>query len=91
MGTIEIKFSKKPLLVLPESLGRALGLREGDRVEVQRQDRTLQLSRRTQSQHTGSLTDLARIITSTRPVGSVDIEALMDKHGYEQIDDCFAL
>lgn len=43
MGTIEIKFSKRPLLVLPESLGRALGLREGDRVEVQWQDRTLQL------------------------------------------------
>jgi protein-tyrosine phosphatase len=38
-----------------------------------------------------SLTDLAQIITSSRPVGSVDMEALMDRHGYEQIDGRFDL
>lgn len=88
---VTIKFSKRQFLILPESLGQLLGLREGDRVEVQRQDQVLQLSRQKQSQQTGSLTDLARIITSSRPVGSVDMETIMDKHGYEQIYDRFDL
>ncbi|MBC7227986.1 MAG: hypothetical protein H5T61_12270 [Thermoflexales bacterium] len=33
----------------------------------------------------GPLTEIAGIITSSRPVGSVDLEELMDRHGYEQL------
>ncbi len=82
---VTVRFSKREYLILPESLGRTLGLREGDRVEVQRQDNILRFRRRDVVRSPGPLTDLARIVSSSRPVGSVDVERFMDKHGYEQI------
>lgn len=82
---VTVRFSKKEELILPESLGRTLGLREGDRVEIQRQGSILWFRRREVVSSLGPLTDLARIVSSSRPVGSVDVERYMDKHGYEQI------
>jgi bifunctional DNA-binding transcriptional regulator/antitoxin component of YhaV-PrlF toxin-antitoxin module len=82
---VVVRFSKKDELILPESLGQVLGLREGDRVEVQRQDDVLRFQRRDEVSPPGPLTDLARIVSSSRPVGSVDVESYMDKHGYEQV------
>ena len=84
--TIKIQLSKREELILPESLGRSLGLTEGDRVEVRRQDGILWLQRKGTGEAHGPLTDLARIVSSTRPTGSVDVEKTMDKRGYEQID-----
>jgi bifunctional DNA-binding transcriptional regulator/antitoxin component of YhaV-PrlF toxin-antitoxin module len=84
---VTIKLSKEEKLVLPESLGRSLGLREGDRVEVRRQDNVLWLQRKESLDALGPLTDLSKIVSSSRPVGSVDVEEVMDKHGYEQIDE----
>ena len=43
---VTVRFSKNKELILPRSLGETLGLREGDRVQVQRQDDVLQLQRR---------------------------------------------
>jgi bifunctional DNA-binding transcriptional regulator/antitoxin component of YhaV-PrlF toxin-antitoxin module len=83
---VKVQLSKREELVLPESLGRSLGLSEGDRVEVRRQDGILWLRRKGSAQALGPLTDLARIVSSTRPTGSVDVEQTMDKRGYEQID-----
>ncbi len=88
---VTIRFSKNKELILPRSLGETLGLREGDRVQVQRQDDVLRLERRvtTSGRDTtlspGPLTNLAKIISSSRSPGSVNIEAYMDKHGYEQV------
>ena len=82
---VTVRFSKNQELILPESLGKTLGLREGDRVEVQRQDDVLRIQRKKDVQSLGPLTDLARIVSSSRPVGSVDVERYMDKHGYEQV------
>ena len=84
---ITVRFSKREELILPESLGHALGLREGDRVEVQRQDNVLRLQRRDMVRSSRPLTDLTRIISSSRPIGSVDVERYMDQHGYEQVYD----
>jgi len=84
---VTVQLSKDEKLILPESLGRSLGLREGDRVEVRRQDDVLWLQRKEMSDALGPLTDLSRIVSSSRPVGSVDVEKIMDKHGYEQIDE----
>lgn len=84
---VTVELSKDEKLVLPKSLGRSLGLREGDRVEVRRQDDVLWLQRKEMSDILGPLTDLSRIVSSSRPVGSVDVEKIMDKHGYEQIDE----
>jgi bifunctional DNA-binding transcriptional regulator/antitoxin component of YhaV-PrlF toxin-antitoxin module len=84
---VTVQLSKDEKLVLPESLGRSLGLREGDRVEVRRRDDVLWLQRKERSDVLGPLADLSRIVSSSRPVGSVDIEKIMDKHGYEQIDE----
>jgi len=82
---VTVRFSEQKELILPQSLGQALGLHEGDRVEVRRQDRALRLLRRDRVRRSGSLTDLSRIVSSSRPVGSVDVERFMDKHGYEQV------
>jgi bifunctional DNA-binding transcriptional regulator/antitoxin component of YhaV-PrlF toxin-antitoxin module len=71
---VTVQLSKRKELVLPESLGRSLGLSEGDRVEVRRQDSVLWLRRKGTIQTVGPLTDLARIVASTRPTGSVDVE-----------------
>jgi bifunctional DNA-binding transcriptional regulator/antitoxin component of YhaV-PrlF toxin-antitoxin module len=83
---VTIELSKEEKLVLPESLGRSLGLREGDQVEVRRQSDILWFQRKERLGGLGPLTDLSRIISSSRPVGSVDVEAVMDKHGYEQVN-----
>jgi antitoxin component of MazEF toxin-antitoxin module len=84
---VTIELSKDEKLVLPESLGRSLGLREGDRVEVRRQNDVLWFQRKERLSDLGPLTDLSKIVSSSRPVGSVDVEDLMDKHGYEQVDE----
>jgi len=84
---VTIELSKEEKLVLPESLGRSLGLREGDQVEVRRQSDILWFRRKERLGDLGPLTDLSRIISSSRPVGSVDVEAVMDKHGYEQVNE----
>lgn len=83
---VKVQLSKREELVLPESLGHSLGLSEGDRVEVRRQDGIQWLQRQGTVEALGPLTDLARIVSSTRPAGSVDMEKVMDKRGYEQID-----
>jgi len=82
---VTVRFSKREELILPESLGRDLGLREGDRVEVQRQDNVLWFQRRDVEPSPGPLTDLTRIVSSSQPVGTVELERYMDQHGYEQI------
>ena len=84
---VTVELSKEEKLVLPESLGRSLGLRQGDRVEVRRQNDVLWFQRKERLSDLGPLTDLSKIVSSSRPIGSVDIEAVMDKHGYEQIDE----
>ncbi|MFL7811597.1 MAG: AbrB/MazE/SpoVT family DNA-binding domain-containing protein [Anaerolineae bacterium] len=84
---VEVQFSDHKEIILPESLGRALGLHEGDRVEVKRQDNVLCLRRWDTTSVPGPLTDLARIISSSRPSGSIDVDEYMNKHGYEQLDE----
>lgn len=84
---ITVQLSKEDKLILPESLGHSLGLHEGDRVQVRRQDDILWFQRKESLDALGPLTDLARIVSSSRPVGSVDVDTYMDKSGYEQIDE----
>ena len=79
---VTVRFSKREDLILPESLGRDLGLHEGDRVEVQRQDNVLWFQRRDVEPSPGPLTDLARIVSSSRPVDSVDVERYMYQHAH---------
>jgi len=57
-------------------------------VQVQRQDSNLWFQRRDTVHSPGPLTDLSRIVSSSLPVNSVDVEVYMDKHGYEQVDGC---
>jgi bifunctional DNA-binding transcriptional regulator/antitoxin component of YhaV-PrlF toxin-antitoxin module len=84
---VKVQFSNPNELILPEPLGRALGLHEGDRVEVRRQDNILCFRRWDPAHLPGPLADLARIISSSRPPGSIDVDAYMSKHGYEQVDE----
>jgi len=82
---VTVRLSKGQELILPESLAKTLGLREGDQVEVQRRGDVLQIRRKGGARPPGPLTDLARIVSSSRPIGSVNVERYMDKHGYEQV------
>jgi bifunctional DNA-binding transcriptional regulator/antitoxin component of YhaV-PrlF toxin-antitoxin module len=84
---IKVQFSNQDELILPKPLGRALGLHEGDRVDVRRQDNILCFRRWDPAHLPGPLTDLARIISSSRSPGSIDVDAYMDKHGYEQVNE----
>jgi hypothetical protein len=84
---VKVQFSSHKEIILPESLGRALGLHEGDHVEVTRQDNVLCFRRWDPTSVPGPLTDLTRIISSSYPLGSVDVDAYIDKHGYEQLDE----
>jgi hypothetical protein len=84
---ITVLFSKEKELVLPESLGQSLGLRQGDQVQVRRQDNVLWFQRKEQIENVGPLTDLANIISTSRPAGSVDVEKVLEKRGYEQVDE----
>ncbi len=83
---LTIQFSPREELILPRSLGVALGLREGERVDVQPRDGFLWFRRLHSRPVARPLTDLTHIISSSLPIGSVDIEMYMDKHGYEQTD-----
>jgi hypothetical protein len=82
---VTVQPSRDEKLILPESLGRSLGLRESDRVEVRRHvaghSDVLWLQRKEISDVLGPLTDLSRIVPSARPVGSVDVEEIADKRG----------
>ena len=88
---VTVQLSKGKQIVLPESLGQSLGLRDGDQVQVRRQDDVLWFQRKERLESVGPLTDLSRIISTSRPVGSVDIEKRLEKRGYEQIDERFDL
>jgi hypothetical protein len=88
---VTVQLSKEEKLILPETLGRSLGLHEGDRVQVRRQDNVLWFQRKEELDTLGPLTELARIVSSSLPVGSVDAEPYMEGHGYEQIDECQGL
>ena len=88
---VTVQLSKGKQIVLPESLGQSLGLRDGDQVQVRRQDDVLWFQRKERRESVGPLTDLSRIISTSRPVGSVDIEKRLEKRGYEQIDERFDL
>ena len=83
---VRVRFSRGKELILPERLGESLGLREGDRVQVRRQENVLWIRREETVRSPGPLTDLARIMSSSRPVGSVDVERYRGQHGYEQMD-----
>lgn len=82
---VTVRLSKGQELIIPESLAERLGLREGDWVEVQRQGDVLRIRQRQAGRPVGPLTELAQIVSSSRPVGSVDVARYMDKHGYEQV------
>ncbi|MCX7855461.1 MAG: AbrB/MazE/SpoVT family DNA-binding domain-containing protein [Anaerolineae bacterium] len=63
---ITVRFSKGQELVLPESLGRVLGLREGDRVEIRRLGKKLHIRRERRAFSPGPLTEISGIILARR-------------------------
>lgn len=82
---VTVRLSKRKDLLLPESLGQTLGLRQGDRVEIRRQDNVLWVRRQETIDPPGPLTDLAYIVSSSLPPNSVDVQQAMNWHGYEQV------
>jgi hypothetical protein len=85
MSLVTVQFSKQIKLTLPESLGQALGLQEGDQVEIWRYGQGLWLHPLKKLPFPGSLTNLTHIIPSNQPVGSVDLEPYTNRYNYEQL------
>ena len=84
---VTVQLSPGEHLIVPEPLGRTLGLHEGDRVEVRRRGQVLWFRRRDTTPPPGPLTELCQIVSSSLLPNSVDVEEIMDKHGYEQLDE----
>jgi hypothetical protein len=73
---ITVRFSDRRELILPKSSGNTLGLREGDRIGIQRHNDVLELRCHEGMSSSGPLTERSEIVSSSRPVGSVDAESI---------------
>ena len=62
---VTVRLTNQKDLLLPESLGQILGLRQGDRVEIRRQDNVLWVRRQEKVDPPGPLTELASIVSSS--------------------------
>jgi bifunctional DNA-binding transcriptional regulator/antitoxin component of YhaV-PrlF toxin-antitoxin module len=82
---VKVRIYQEDYVSMPESLGRKLGLQDGDQVELIRNGESIALRLCRQLLPPPPLTDLSKIISSSLPPGSVDVETVMDNHGYEQI------
>ena len=81
---IEVKISDQPYLHIPISLSRQLNLAEGDQVELIRSGNLIALRKR--HKPPPSLRDLAGVVKSSLPKGSVDVARYTIQRGYESLD-----
>ena len=79
----KVKRSNDSYLHVPESLSKRLDLMEEDEVEVVRLGHLVALWKPRRMAPPGSLRELAGLVTSSRPKGSVDVSETMNQKGYE--------
>ncbi|MDE3089414.1 MAG: hypothetical protein KGJ80_08515 [Chloroflexota bacterium] len=100
VSDVTIQISSKPVLTMPRSLSRQLGVRQGEQVSVQVRNGTLRVRKNGQrkapvrmnlhsgrrARRTAKLTDLIGAIPAKPGAPKVNIEELMSHHGYDQIE-----
>ncbi len=99
VSDVTIQISSKPVLTMPRSLSRQLGVRQGEQVSVQVRNGALRVRKngqrkspvRSRSPHkrtrrTTTIMDIVGVISSKPGAPKINVEELMSHHGYEQIE-----
>ena len=82
---VTVRVSDQSDLQIPRGLSDELSLSDGDRVELVRRGDVVILQKVDDSAPTRSLRELAGLVKSSRPPGSVDVSEYMDRKGYEYL------
>lgn len=84
---ITVKVSDQSDLHIPRSLSAELSLSDGDQVELVRRGDVVILQKVGRPSQPKPLRELAGLVKSSRPKGSVDVAAYMNRKGYEYLRD----
>jgi len=82
---VTVKVSDQSDLQIPRGLSDELSLSDGDRVELVRRGDVVILQKTDGAGSSKSLRDLAGLVKSSRPPGSVDVSEYMNRRGYEYL------
>lgn len=82
---VTVRLSDQSDLQIPRELSDKLSLSDGDRVELVRRGDVVILHKIDRPGHLSSLRDLAGVVRSSRPPGSVDVSERMNRKGYEHL------
>ena len=98
LSDVTIQVSTKPVLTLPESLRKQLGVRKGEKVSVQVRKGTLRVRKNgkrkllarshieRQPRRTAKITDLIGVIPAKPGAPPVKLEEQFSHHGYEEYE-----
>lgn len=100
MENVTIQVSAKPVLTVPASLVKRLGVRKGQHVSVDVRAGTIRVRkngkrnlpaltrsrRKLPARRISTFADLAGVIPAKPGAPKVNIEELMSHHGYEQLE-----
>jgi bifunctional DNA-binding transcriptional regulator/antitoxin component of YhaV-PrlF toxin-antitoxin module len=82
---VTVKVSGQPDIQIPRRLSDELSLYDGDRVELVRRGDVIILRKIDRPACVKSLRELAGLVKSSRPPGSVDVSGYMNRKGYEYL------
>jgi len=82
---ITVKVSDQSDLQIPRGLSDELCLSDGDRVELVRRGDVVILHKTDRPGRSKPLRELAGLVKSSRPPGSVDVSEHMNRRGYEYL------
>lgn len=84
---ITVRVSDQSDLHIPRSLSTELSLSDGDRVELVRRGDRVVLQKVEPPSRPKPLRELAGLVKSSRPKGSVNVADYMTRKGYEYLGD----
>lgn len=84
---VTVKVSDQPDLRIPRTLSTELSLDDGEQVELVRQGEVIILKKVEKPSRHKPLQELAGLVKSSRPPGSVEVAEYMSRKGYEYLDD----
>ena len=82
---VTVRVSDRSDLQIPRGLSDELSLSDGDRVELVRRGNVVILQKIDRPGPAKSLRELAGLVRSSHPPGSVDVSEYMNRKGYEYL------
>ena len=82
---VTVKVSDQSDLQIPRGLSDELSLSDGDRVDLVRRGDVVILQKIDGAGSSKSLRELAGLVKSSRPPGSVDVSQYINRRGYEYL------